>query len=293
MVNRSKRFTSIFLLLVTLIFSSAVMAQSFSIDPNDGQVDPAWDTVPAILLDDYLYDEDGNGEQYGDIVNAWFINDPSDPLRLYFRVDGYEIVDFVSFKLDCDGDEKFESEVDREIVFFGFEDDGTSGEVEVEIKYPDEYLDANDDADFLDSFLFGDSEFIVLDEDTNFQSIEAVLTFAPTDDYILSDLLPSGYQVGDSLSKSFGDSLAEMFEVMAPCLLNTEENVNWSVAYLYDTGNDKTDFFPNDIRTAVSLSQQSAMSDQSSLFLMAIFIGLLALTISLLYGYSYRQRKNV
>ncbi|MFK7800965.1 MAG: hypothetical protein AB8G95_04995 [Anaerolineae bacterium] len=292
MVNRSKSFISILFLLITLIFSSAVMAQSFSIDPNDGVVDSAWNTVPAILKDDYEYDEDGNPEQYGDIVNAWFVYDQSDPLRLYFRVDGYDIVDFVSFKIDCDADDKFESEVDREIVFFGFDDDGASGEVEVEIKYTDEYLDANDDADFLDSFLFGDSEFIVLDEETNFQSIEAVLSFAPSDNYKISDLLPEGYQVGDTLPK-FGDSLADMYEVMAPCFLNEEENVNWSLAYIYDTGNDSTDFFPQDIRTAVSLSQQSADSKHFSPILWASFASLLALTISLLFGYSYRQRKNV
>lgn len=273
MINNISRIFSSFTLIICLLLASSwgsVQAQTtFEIDVYDGEIDSAWDSVPALAFNDFLIDDSGEGNQFGDIVSAWFVFDKPDPSKLYFRVDGYDVIDSVSIKLDCDGDELFNSELDREILFYTFDDLDSDGEIEGEVDYSSDYLTENSTQDYLDSGLFGYGEFVLLDQDP--------------------DKLYVSFEAEIDLSEDFDGSLE-------PCFASRDPG-NWKLSYQYETKDgggyviDETIVGFNDVLTAVTLSGQSTSQVATADVYIWAFAILVLITLLFMIGYSPRRFK--
>ncbi len=175
--------------LTVFIFAlpNQLFGQVFTIDPADEQIDPNWNSVRPIIVDQYGYaDSLGEAGLFGDIVSAWIVFNAADPTitydpdKIYFRIDGYSIEDEVAVKFDCDGDSLFVSEVDRAITFGAIYDNSSSdslGSIDGIVNYTPEYINANDDDPDLLSSETVEGEFVESfddEADTEFIQIEAV-----------------------------------------------------------------------------------------------------------------------
>ncbi|MEM9774956.1 MAG: hypothetical protein AAF902_10265 [Chloroflexota bacterium] len=275
MINSISRIlTAAVLMICLLLVSSTAPAQAqttFEIDVYDGEIDAAWDSVPALAFNDFLVDESGEGDQFGDIISAWFVFDKPDPSKLYFRVDGYDIIDSVSLMLDCDGDQLFNSVLDREILFYTFDDLDEDGEIEGELDYTSDYLIENNTQDYLDSGLFSYGEFVLLDDD-------------PTRLYV-------SFEAEIDLSDDFDDALE-------PCFASRDPG-DWKLYYKYETKDgtgfviDETIVGSNDILTAVTMSGQSAHQARSVDAHMWMFGVLVLFTLGIAMNYGFKRSKTI
>lgn len=273
MVKFSRKITITFLLLCGSLLSGVANAQTFTIDPDNDVIDPIWGNyapIPANNTQPGEYVETG---EPGDIVGIKFVAEMPNPSKIYFQVDGYDVLDIISMKLDCDGDGLFNSQIDRQIYFVDISETGEGGEIEGEIDYTEEFLDIADEEDLIaESSSFAIGEFVVKGtneaEGTTLQSFEALFDLEEDDSNIL-----------------------------APCF-GPAMNDSWKINYQFDTGEDgeRTFVVPLQVDvTSVTMGQQSAESFKSTnRYAFAImFLVLGAMTISLLYGYGYRKRKTV
>ncbi|MEM8862729.1 MAG: hypothetical protein AAGD96_30840, partial [Chloroflexota bacterium] len=180
-----KQITVVGLVVTFFAASSTAFGQdnNFSIDISDGRIDAAWDTVPAFVFGAVDYDESGEEGLSGDIISAWFVFDKADPSKLFFRVDGYDVIDKVSLKIDCDEDQQFNSDSDREIYFYSFDDIEENGEIEGEVDFSTDFLDQGNSDEYLDSSLFAEGEYVLLDQDPSLLhvSFEAVIDLSQDD----------------------------------------------------------------------------------------------------------------
>ena len=266
---------------------SIVWGQTFTIDPADGQIDPAWNSVAASVVNAYRDDQNATDvDRTGDIINAWLVYEPSDPYNIYFRIDGFDLTDSLFVQFDCDGDGFFVSEADRSIEFVDESDSDEGGTIVGYIDYTEDYYFESEDEieglpDSVDNPLEAIGEFVLQDEETNFLQIEAVLTF--------SAVGSSSQDLNESAPSS------AVFREMDGCFgLRGESNSSWNIRYQYYGLDDDTGTpFSKDIRTAVTLSSQTAESKVFDKFLPIAFMFLIALTVSLLYVHSHRRLKNV
>ena len=226
MVKLSKRFVILLLLPIFLLQGSIVFAQTFTIDPADGQIDPAWNSVGASVVDDYREDQNATDvDRTGDIINAWLVYEPTDPYNVYFRIDGFDLTDGLSVQFDCDGDGRFSSEVDRAIEFVDESSSDEGGPIVGYVDYTEEYyFDSEDEVeslpDSLDDPLEAKGEFVLEDEETNFLRIEAVLNFTVVGNTSqdLNEKAPS----------------ASVFREMDSCFgSRSEGKPNWTINYQY------------------------------------------------------------
>ncbi len=263
MLNLLKRNFSTLCLFCLLVLPQLALAQSFSIDVNDGEIDSSWNNnVPAMVQNQYGYGDyiGERGEAY-DIVNAWVVFDSPDPDKIYFRVDGYYIVDIVAINFDCDGDLAFTSKDDRAIVFNMVDgDEDSGGSIEGVIEYTSDYEYISDDEDELITKTTAVGEFVgEEDSGSTFQRIEAVLDISAQE-------------------KINGD--------MSTCFSRRGDG-NWALSYQYSTDDDQTLITSQQVRTAVTLSQQAAFrpisSQASNLWIAFGFAVLGTMTFSLLY----------
>lgn len=287
MITRSNHLVTSLFLIIVLAQTSTVWGQTFTIDPADGKIDPAWNSVAASIVDAYREDKNKqDANRTGDIINAWFVYEPNDPYNVYFRVDGFDLTDGIAVQLDCDGDGKFVSEIDRAVKFEEESSTDQGGEIVGHIDYTDGYAAVADDEidhlpDTLDNPLTAKGEFVIKDKDNNFVIIEAVLSFAP---------------VGNSSQAQKEKKPSnDVFREMAPCFgMRGETNSDWTFSYQYVGLDDNTGSpFSKDVRTAVTLSHQAAGTRLFDLFFTFIWLFLFGLTVSLLYVHSQQRRKNV
>ena len=260
MKKRTTQATFITLLVLILFLPALVQGQNIDITLGDGQIDPIWSSVPALIENDLGYgDEIGEIGILGDIVNAWVVFDSPDPDTIYFRVDGYSIEDVVSVEFDCDGDLAFTSEIDRAILFEANDTSSTSdsfGTIDGFINYTSAYIEDSDEEVDLYSLELAQGEYVILtDEDDNeLIQIEAILDLSGT-------------------KKFTGD--------MATCFGSREEG-NWAIAYRYDSVDEQTPITTQQVRTAVEMRNQEAVQPTGIGPVYFILLLLLTMTFSLL-----------
>lgn len=287
MVKLSKRFVISSLILILLTQGSIGLAQTFTIDPADGKIDTAWNSVGASVVNDYREDQNATDvDRTGDIINAWLVYELSDPYNIYFRIDGFDLTDGLSVQFDCDGDGRFASKEDRAIEFVDESNSDEGGPIVGYIDYTEDYYFESEEEveslpDSLDNPLEAKGEFVLEDEETNFLQIEAVLTFtvAGNSSQDLNEKAPS----------------SDVFREMEPCFgMRDGKNANWTVNYQYFGLDDDTGTpFSKDVRTAVTLSELSTRLPALDRLSTLLFMFLLVLTVSLLYVHSQRRTKNV
>lgn len=256
MVRLTKLLSIFFGLIILLSIPSLSRGQNYRIDITDGKIDSYWDSVGPIQIDAYgLGSVTGEKDLYGDIVNAWLVFDGEDPNILYFRVDGYEILSDVYVYFSCDGNLEFNGINDRSIYFFK----SSEGVVSGEINYTEAYIDDNPggETDLLATESAVGEYVEVIDEnlENDYYQIEAYLELTDRD------------RIDGPMSTCF----------------KRQGNGNWNLSYFYRTEDDQTGLISQQIRTAVTLKEQSAEQSETPLQFAGIGIILIAMTFSLLF----------
>jgi hypothetical protein len=124
--RRALLTVSLTLVIVLMTFTLAYAA-FFSINTDDGLIDPNWPAAP------FMTDPAGDAASIGnDIINFWFGSDGNPPSEFYFRADlapavppgnpsagdgGMGPLVFLIAKLDCDNNGSFVDDVDMWVVF--------------------------------------------------------------------------------------------------------------------------------------------------------------------------------